>query len=31
VVEQLELINQRDEIVTEARHVSLILTRQSVG
>jgi acyl dehydratase len=27
VIEQLELINQRDEIVTEARHVSLILTR----
>jgi acyl dehydratase len=27
VVEQLELINQRDEIVTEARHASLILTR----
>jgi acyl dehydratase len=31
VIEQLELINQRDEIVTEARHASLILTRQSAG
>lgn len=27
VVEALDLINQRDEVVTEARHVSLILTR----
>ena len=27
VVEELELINQRDEIVTAARHTSLILTR----
>jgi acyl dehydratase len=31
VVEELELINQRDEIVTEARHTSLILTRQPDG
>ncbi len=29
VVEALDLINQRDEVVTEARHVSLILTRQA--
>lgn len=28
VIEALDLINQRDEVVTEARHVSLILTRQ---
>ena len=28
VIEALELINQRAEVVTEARHVSLILTRQ---
>jgi acyl dehydratase len=27
VIEQLELINQRDEVVTEARHASLIQTR----
>jgi acyl dehydratase len=31
VIEQLELINQRDEIVTEARHTSLILTRHRDG
>ncbi|SFI43351.1 Acyl dehydratase [Bosea sp. OK403] len=29
VVEALDLINQRDEVVTEARHVSLILTRHA--
>lgn len=29
VVEALALINQRDEVVTEARHVSLILTRRA--
>jgi len=28
VIEALELVNQRDEVVTEARHMSLILTRQ---
>jgi acyl dehydratase len=28
VIESLDLINQRDEVVTEARHISLILTRQ---
>ena len=28
VVETLDLLNQRDEIVTAARHISLILTRQ---
>jgi acyl dehydratase len=28
VVEALDLVNQRDEVVTEARHTSLILTRQ---
>jgi acyl dehydratase len=28
VIEALDLINQRDEVVTEARHTSLILTRQ---
>jgi acyl dehydratase len=28
VIEAIELINQRDEVVTEARHTSLILTRQ---
>jgi acyl dehydratase len=28
VIEALVLINQRDEVVTEARHTSLILTRQ---
>ncbi len=27
VVEALDLVNQRDEVVTEARHTSLILTR----
>jgi acyl dehydratase len=27
VIEALDLINQRDEIVTDARHISLILTR----
>jgi acyl dehydratase len=31
VVEELELINQRDEIVTQARHTSLILTRHPDG
>jgi acyl dehydratase len=31
VVEELELINQRDEIVTAARHTSLILTRYPDG
>jgi acyl dehydratase len=31
VVEELELINQRDEIVTEARHTSLILARHRDG
>jgi acyl dehydratase len=31
VVEALDLINQRDEVVTEARHVSLILTRHADG
>jgi acyl dehydratase len=29
VIEALELINQRDEVVTQAKHTSLILTRQS--
>jgi acyl dehydratase len=29
VIEALELVNQRDEVVTEARHASLILTRGS--
>jgi acyl dehydratase len=29
VIEALELVNQRNEVVTQARHVSLILTRQS--
>ena len=29
VIEALELINQRDEVVTAARHTSLILTRQA--
>jgi acyl dehydratase len=28
VIEALDLINQRDEVVTQARHASLILTRQ---
>jgi len=28
VIEALDLVNQRDEVVTEARHTSLILTRQ---
>ena len=28
VIEALDLLNQRDEVVTEARHTSLILTRQ---
>jgi acyl dehydratase len=28
VVETLDLLNQRDEVVTAARHISLILTRQ---
>ncbi|WP_315833591.1 MaoC family dehydratase [Bradyrhizobium prioriisuperbiae] len=28
VIEALDLINQRNEVVTEARHTSLILTRQ---
>jgi acyl dehydratase len=28
VIEALDLINQRDEVVTQARHTSLILTRQ---
>jgi acyl dehydratase len=28
VIEALDLVNQRDEVVTEARHISLILTRQ---
>src|ERR1700739_3999122 len=27
VIEALDLVNQRDEVVTEARHASLILTR----
>lgn len=31
VVEELELINQRGEIVTQARHTSLILTRPPDG
>jgi acyl dehydratase len=31
VIEELELINQRDEVVTQARHTSLILTRQQHG
>ena len=31
VVEELELINQRDEIVTAGRHTSLILTRHPDG
>jgi acyl dehydratase len=31
VIEALDLVNQRDELVTEARHTSLILTRQSDG
>jgi acyl dehydratase len=31
VIEALELINQRDEVVTAARHTSLILTRQAEG
>ena len=31
VIEALDLVNQRDEVVTEARHTSLILTRQSDG
>jgi len=29
VIEALALVNQRDEVVTEARHTSLILTRQT--
>jgi acyl dehydratase len=29
VVETLDLLNQRDEVVTAARHISLILTRQA--
>ncbi|MCK1383234.1 MaoC family dehydratase [Bradyrhizobium sp. 21] len=29
VIEALDLINQRDEVVTAARHISLILTRQA--
>ncbi|SFI05828.1 MaoC family dehydratase [Bradyrhizobium sp. cf659] len=29
VIETLELLNQRDEVVTAARHTSLILTRQA--
>jgi acyl dehydratase len=28
VIEALDLVNQRDEVVTEARHASLILTRR---
>ena len=28
VIEALDLVNQRDEVVTQARHTSLILTRQ---
>jgi acyl dehydratase len=28
VIEALDLINQRDEVVTQARHTSLIMTRQ---
>jgi acyl dehydratase len=28
VIEAIELINQRGEVVTQARHTSLILTRQ---
>ncbi|MCK1713969.1 MULTISPECIES: MaoC family dehydratase [unclassified Bradyrhizobium] len=29
VIETLDLLNQRDEMVTAARHISLILTRQA--
>jgi acyl dehydratase len=29
VIETLDLLNQRDEVVTAARHTSLILTRQA--
>ncbi|MGY8678875.1 MaoC family dehydratase [Bradyrhizobium sp. UFLA05-153] len=29
VIEMLDLLNQRDEVVTAARHISLILTRQA--
>jgi acyl dehydratase len=29
VIEALDLVNQRDEVVTTARHISLILTRQA--
>lgn len=29
VIETLDLVNQRDEVVTAARHTSLILTRQA--
>jgi acyl dehydratase len=29
VIETLDLLNQRDEVVTTARHTSLILTRQA--
>jgi len=29
VIEALDLVNQNDEVVTEARHTSLILTRQA--
>src|SRR5258708_37729592 len=29
VIEALELINQRDEVVTEARHTSMIVTRKA--
>ncbi|WP_456617660.1 MULTISPECIES: MaoC family dehydratase [unclassified Bradyrhizobium] len=29
VIETLDLLNQRDEVVTAARHISLILTRQA--
>lgn len=29
VIETLDLVNQRDEVVTAARHISLILTRQA--
>jgi len=29
VIEAIELLNQRDEVVTAARHTSLILTRQT--
>jgi hypothetical protein len=29
VIEALDLLNQRDEVVTAARHISLILTQQA--